>query len=242
MPARRFFLEDVHAEGDAVAFEGADAHKIANVLRLRTGDRVEIVDSGGSLFDAELRVDDGSVHATLIAERERVDETRLQIDVAQAIPKGAKMDFVVEKLTELGARAIVPFESERTVVREPGTAKLERWRRLARGAAQQSGRRDVPDVRDVQSFDELCAEFAAYDLVLFPWEAADRRALRDVLPELVADARTVMVVVGPEGGFSHDEAQRAQAAGARVVSLGRRILRTESAALVVVAILSYLTD
>lgn len=242
MPARRFFLERVHATGDTVTFAGADAHKIANVLRLRSGDRIEIVDSAGTLFDAELHVSDGVVNASLASERERLEVSALAVDVAQGLPKGAKMDFIVEKLTELGVRAIVPFESERAVVREPGSAKLERWRRLARGAAQQSGRCDVPDVQPVRSFDELCAAFTEYDIVLFPWEAADRRPLRAVLPELLAGVRNALVVIGPEGGFSHDEAQRAEAAGARVVSLGSRILRTESAALVVLSILRYLTD
>lgn len=239
MPARRFFVEDVHASGETLPVGGTDAHKIVHVLRLRSGDRVDIVDSAGRVFDAELQIDGDGVRALLIAERMDSVSSACVVDVAQGLPKGAKMDFVVEKLTELGVRAIVPFESERSIVRDPGEAKLDRWRRLARAAAQQSGRRDVPDIRATRTFADVCATFASYDVVLFPWEAAGQQALRDVLPGLVESARSVLVVVGPEGGMSHGEADLATAHGAHVISLGRRVLRTETAALVVLSILSY---
>ena len=228
--------------GEVVAVSGSDAHKIANVLRLRSGDDVEIVDSAGTLFDAKLQIDDGVVRASLAREHQRASAVDVVIDVAQGLPKGAKMDFVVEKLTELGVHAIVPFESERTVVRDPGPAKLERWRRLARSASQQSGRRDVPEVRDVLTFQQLCGAFASYDLVLFPWEAASHEPLRLTLPQLLEPARRILVVIGPEGGLSHAEADRASSAGATVVSLGPRVLRTETAGMMVLSVLLYLTD
>lgn len=241
MPARRFFIEEIHREGDVVRIAGTDAHKIAHVLRLRSGDRIEVVDSGGTLFEAELNVANGVVCASLQRARER-SGSLIVIDVAQGLPKGSKMDFVVEKLTELGAHAIVPFESERTVVREPGAAKLERWRRLARSAAQQSGRHDVPLVRDVLSFDALCATFPTYDAIVFPWEAAHPAPLRETLPALLEGASRVLVVVGPEGGLTHDEAERAARAGAHLASLGAQVLRTETAAMMVLSVLRYLTD
>jgi 16S rRNA (uracil1498-N3)-methyltransferase len=243
MSARRFFIEDSHAPGEHVVIADADAHKIRDVLRLRAGDTIEIVDSSGTLFDAMLESVEGGVRAELRAAIDAVDDPRIEIDVAQGIPKGQKMDFVVEKLTELGVASILPLASHRAVVREPGDGKLERWRRLAKTAAQQSGRRSILAVGEPVSFDDLLARFADYDVVLFPWEvAAGQRNLRETLPALLAGARRVLVVIGPEGGFSHAEAERARDAGARVISLGRRILRTETAALVVVALLQYLTE
>jgi 16S rRNA (uracil1498-N3)-methyltransferase len=242
VPARRFFVEDVHAAGDVVRIDGSDAHKIARVLRLQSGDRIEMVDSAGTVFDALLRIDDESVEATLLSALERTPQVQLAVDVAQGLPKGAKMDFVVEKLTELGASAILPFTSERSIVRDLGDAKLERWRRLARSAAQQCGRHSVPAIEDAVTFDALCDRFASYDVVLFPWEVAAREPLRDTLPPLVTSARRVLVVIGPEGGFSHAEAERAKAAGAHLVSLGSRVLRTETAAMVVLAVLGYERD
>ena len=149
------------------------------------------------------------------------------------------MDFVVEKLGELGVRTLIPLQSERTIVQDLGAAKLERWRRLARSSAQQSGRTDLLAVTDPLPFAQLCVQFSEYDAVLFPWEVAEPQSLREHLPAIIRDARRILVVIGPEGGFSHGEAESAQAAGAHLLSLGPRILRTETAALAVVAVLGY---
>ena len=152
------------------------------------------------------------------------------------------MDVVVEKATELGASAILTFCSERTIARGVGDSKLERWRRIARGAAEQSGRTEIPAVRGAaDEFEALLARFSAYDRVLFAWESEERRPLRERLPSLLAGVRSVLVVIGPEGGFSHAEADAARARGAEVISLGERVLRTETAALVLLAILNYET-
>ncbi|MBV8638575.1 MAG: 16S rRNA (uracil(1498)-N(3))-methyltransferase [Candidatus Eremiobacteraeota bacterium] len=244
MAARRFFIENTHGAGERVVVANADAHKIRDVLRLRAGDTIEIVDSSGQIFDALLADVDGGVTVELRALIDARDaEPSLQIDVAQGIPKGQKMDFVVEKLSELGVASILPLASERAVVRDPGDGKVERWRRLAKTAAQQSGRRSILTVNEPIGFEDLLGRFGGYDVVLFPWEVASGdHNLRAELPAIVERARRVLVVVGPEGGFSHAEAGRARDAGARVISLGRRILRTETAALVLVAILQYLSE
>lgn len=240
MPARRFFVEGVRAAGERVAIGGADAHKIVAVLRLRDGDNIELVDSAGTQFDARLHVDGNDVSAWLLSARPGESQSARSVDVAQAVPKGQKMDFIVEKATELGARAILPFYSERSVAHAPGTAKLDRWRRLARSAAQQCGRSFVPEIVPVVSFDELLQRFGEYDAVLFLWELAPAEPLRERLPQLVESASRVLVVVGPEGGFSHAEADAAAAGGANLLWLGTRILRTETAAMVLLAILEYL--
>jgi 16S rRNA (uracil1498-N3)-methyltransferase len=240
MPARRFFVEGLRAPGSCVDITGADARKIVSVLRLGAGDRIELVDSGGTLFDAVLSVEDGRVRATLTAPAPvEADTTALlvRIDVAQAIPKGQKMDFVVEKTTELGVEAIVPFWSERSVAGNAGPTKIERWRRLAKSASQQSGRRSIARVEDPIAFDRLLERFATYDVVLFPWELAPHIPLRERLPPLLENARSALAVVGPEGGFSHDEAGEAVAHGAEMLWLGPRILRTETAAMVLLAIM-----
>lgn len=241
MSARRFFITDAHDVGELVVIGDADAHKIRDVLRLRAGDEIEIIDSSGALFQARLIDSDGRVTARLDLRLGAPDDAQaFAIDVAQGIPKGAKMDYVVEKLTELGVAAIIPFVSERTIAREPRDTKVDRWRRLAQSAAQQSGRRTIPTVTEPLMFDDVVDRFGGYDVVLFPWEIAAQAPLRDTLPPIVAQTRRALIVIGPEGGFSHDEAERARGAGARVISLGGRILRTETAALVLVSILQYL--
>lgn len=242
MGARRFFIADVHGVGDRVTLAGTDAHKIVEVLRLRSGDEVELVDSAAQTFRAELAIERGNVVAMLVEQRVRVVNDAVRIDVAQGIPKGAKMDFVVEKLTELGVATIAPFATERSVVREVGAQKVERWRRLARAAAQQCGRVTVPQVDEPSDFEALLVRFSGYDTVLFAWEVVQAAPLRETLPSLIAGAGRILVVIGPEGGFSHGEAERAVAAGAHLVSLGARILRSETAPLVLVAILCYLLE
>ncbi len=242
MGARRFFIERSHVLGDVVTMSGTDARKIVQVLRLRTGDRIEIVDSAARVYDATLRVDGATVHAALGELRSRARDTGVRIDVAQGVPKGQKMDFVIEKLTELGAATILPLVSERAIVRDAGAAKIERWRRLARAAAAQSGRDDIPSIEAPMSFGDVIGRCGDYDVVLFPWEVLADRPPPQHLAGIIAGARRILAVIGPEGGFSHDEAERAAAAGASLISLGRRILRTETAGLVLLSILEYLGD
>lgn len=218
---------------------GDDARKILVVLRGTPGDSLEIVDSGGRIFAASLVVDGPVASASLRAELAAPARAVLEISLAQGIPKGQKMDYVVEKATELGIARILPFSAERTVGDGERAGKIERWRRLAKSAAQQCGRADVPDVAAPLDFAALLAAFPAYELVLVPWELAAPIPLRERLPALLGAARRVLVVIGPEGGFSGDETRAAEAAGARLVSLGSRILRTETAGLVATAALRY---
>lgn len=239
MPARRFFVEGVHASGGRVAVDASDAHKILRVLRLDSGDSVTVVDSAGTAFEATLERDGSTLYARLGDGAVYTRDAPLRISVAQGVPKGAKMDFIVEKLAELGVMELIPLVTERTVSRDPADGKIDRWRRLARTAAQQSGSGEVMQVAEVATLERLVDRFSAFDRVLFPWEAADARALREVLPGLLPERGSVLVVIGPEGGFSHAEAESAKQAGAAVISLGSQILRTETAALVLAAILGY---
>ncbi|MBV9439932.1 MAG: 16S rRNA (uracil(1498)-N(3))-methyltransferase [Candidatus Eremiobacteraeota bacterium] len=235
----RFFVEGVHAPGDRVALASDDARKIVTVLRKRDGDRVQVIDSGGRAFAATLDVAGSAVAAVL---DERLDrgpvESALRVTLAQAIPKGQKMDFVVEKATELGVHEIVPLRSARVAGDATGEHKRERWARIARAASQQSGRLRVPAIAAVQGWDDLLASFARYDRVFVPWELAEPAPLRATFENL-GDATCLLVVIGPEGGFSAGEVARAQSAGGEAISLGRRIVRTETAALVVLAALLY---
>jgi 16S rRNA (uracil1498-N3)-methyltransferase len=236
----RFFVEGVHAVGDRVAFAPDDARKLVTVLRKRSGDRVQVVDSGGIEYAATLDVDGRAVGATLDEPLDRGEvETALRITLAQAVPKGQKMDLVVEKATELGAYAIVPVRSARVIGHDTSPAKVERWRRIARSAAQQSGRVRVPEIAGVHDWDALLTTFVRYGRVYVPWELAEPVPLREVFERDARDACSLLVVIGPEGGFSADEVALARAAGAHAISLGRRILRTETAALVVLSALLY---
>jgi len=206
-------------------------------LRQRTGDRILVVDSAAQEFRATLTVAQGRVEARLdelVHARNR--ESTRAITLAQMIPKGQKLDYIVEKATELGVSALIPVQSSRSVA-EASTNKLTRWRNLARSAAQQSGRSKVPDVEAPIDFPALVARIHDFDAAIFAWELAEQ-PLRTALVSL-AKARSILVIVGPEGGFSHEEAEAVVAAGAHAVSLGSRILRTETAPLVILTAILY---
>jgi 16S rRNA (uracil1498-N3)-methyltransferase len=236
----RFFVEGVHALGDRVVLAADDARKIATVLRGRSGDRIQVIDSSGSAFAASLAVEGAAVRATLDERLARGGrEAAVRLTVAQAIPKGQKMDVVVEKATELGVASIVPLRSDRVAGERTGEHKIERWQRLAKSAAQQCGRTVVPLVAPVASWDDLLATFASYERVYMPWELAEVRPLRETFEVDAPRIASALFLIGPEGGFSAHEVERAVAAGATTISLGRRILRTETVALVVLAAFAY---
>ncbi len=235
----RFFVEGLHAAGDTVALEGADARKIRTVLRLRTGDSIEIIDSAGAAFRAAVEHDGDRVRAKLVERLAVPEASALEISVAQSVPKGQKMDFVIEKLVELGVNAIIPLHSERSIG-QAAPQKVERWRRIAKAAAAQSGRTAVPLVQDAVQLPALLELFGKFERVLFAWESAPRVPLQRQLAEL--RARRILLIIGPEGGFSHAEAEAARNAGAQIVWLGPRVLRTETAGLVLTAILNYVAE
>lgn len=237
-PRDRFFVEGRHDPNDLVELAPDDARKIVTVLRKGSGDRVVIVDSAAQQFVATLELAGAVVRARLAAAplESRPVESPREIVLAQAIPKGQKMDFVVEKATELGIARLIPVRSARSIA-GASASKLARWQKLAKSAAQQSGRTRVPLVEDAIDFDALMAHVGDFDAALFAWELAGE-SLRATLEEMRA-ARSILLVIGPEGGFSHAEVEAAAAAGARPVSLGSRILRTETAALVALAAILY---
>ena len=209
------------------------------MLRARDGDALDVVDSSGRTFSARVADARGRPRAVLERERFAPLPRRLELTLAQGVPKGAKMDYVVEKATELGVARIVPIATARTIGDGARDGKVERWRRLAKSAAAQCGRREVTEIAEVTRYADFVAALGAYDRVLVPWELAERAPLRERLPGLLDGARRVAIAIGPEGGLSHAEAEAATAAGAELVSLGDRILRTETAGLVACAVVAY---
>jgi 16S rRNA (uracil1498-N3)-methyltransferase len=232
-------VDGIFALGDTPSLAPEDARKLTLVLRKGAGDPLEIVDSSGRLYAASVRIAGDAVSATLERELAAPAATSLRLTLAQGVPKGQKMDYVVEKATELGIERILAFTSRRTVGEGGREGKLERWRRVAKSAAQQCGRVDLPAVDGPVSFDALAAAIPAYDAAIVPWELAPRVSLRERLPALIAGASTALIAIGPEGGLSEAEAHALQSAGAHLVSLGARILRTETAGLVTCAALLY---
>jgi len=237
--ARRFFVEGAKEIGESVEIGGTDAHKIANVLRLTRGEPIVVIDSTARTFTAVIDALGRVVRATVEEEifDDRAPSAAIRIHVAQAVPKGQRMDFVVEKGSELGVEAFLPFYCERSVSRDVGAEKAARWQRIARASAQQCGRKSVPAVLEPMPYRTLLERFGEYEAVLFAWELATPAPLHRRLAEVLPAAGRVLVVVGPEGGFTHEEAELAQGRGAATLWLGPRVLRTDTAALVLLAVI-----
>jgi 16S rRNA (uracil1498-N3)-methyltransferase len=225
----RVFLDQACTPGEQVTLSAEDAHHLTSVLRLRPGDELVVVGAGVA-WSADF-VSAGT-HACTVSIRERLHdggrELPADVTILQALPKAAKMDDIVEKVTELGAAAIVGVRCERSY---GGSSehKIERWRRIARAAAAQAQRLHVPRVDGPWDFAVALERHARDTHVLVASERAPRGSLSTALADIPASA-PLALAIGPEGSFSPAEVALARAAGARLVSLGPTILRTETAA------------
>lgn len=244
---QRYFVEKEQFEQDKVRIVGEDARHIGKVMRGRPGDQIIVCDGRERLVLAELEtVEQGEVIASVLEEIAEKSEARFRVSIAQSLPKGDKLETVIQKCTEIGAAAFVPFLSERTVVQydaKKEEKRLQRWSKIAKEAAEQSHRSRIPGVLQPLTYKQLLKTFEAYDLVLFCYEKENGQQLRDLVRPFAEGrpegAANILVVVGPEGGFSEREADEASAAGAKVAGLGKRILRAETAGMTALSCILY---
>lgn len=239
----RFFVTDEQVDGDLVRITGTDSHHITRVLRLQAGDHVEVAFGNGEIGVVELaKFADNEVLGKIVQRFRAYQEPPIRFRLYQGLAKGDKMDFVVQKAVELGVSEIVPFTSRYTVVKldqKAAAKRLQRWQRIAEEAAKQCQRAELPKVSSLLSFAEVIDQLKARqpdELVLFPYEHEEQVGIKDLT---VKDCRAVSIVVGPEGGFHTSEVEEARQAGAHIITLGPRILRTETAGLVALSLVGY---
>jgi len=236
----RFFLPEDCVASDAVSIPAGLAHRLLRVLRLGPGDHILVLDNSGWEYDVELRsAGSGKLDGVVSGKSRAAGEPRTTITLYQALLKGQSMERVFQKCTEVGVTSFVPVICERCVVGAPTSARLSRWGTIVQEAAQQSRRGKLPLLSDAVSFPTACA--TATGVGLLPWEGETDRGIGDVLGEALGgdDSPEVSIFVGPEGGFSADEVEHARRAGIGPVSLGRRILRAETAGLVAATAVLY---
>ncbi len=241
--AHRFFVPAASIVGDKVAFDAAVAHQLRNVLRLRPGARVIVLDNAGAEYEVVLEMVERDAATGRIAGRHAAaGEPRLALTLYQGLIKSAHLEWLLQKGTELGVTRFVPTYSQRTVAggARPGEAKRVRWERILREAAEQSHRGRLPALAAPMAFADACRESVrAHDLAILPWEEQAEDGLAGVLRGRPAPPGSVALLIGPEGGFTSDEARLARTSGVRVVTLGPRILRAETAGLVAASIVLY---
>lgn len=217
--------------GKIIELSREDQRYLFNVLRCRKGESILIFDGKGKSFQAKIV---GQKTLEVLEEEELYTENAFSVILCQALLKGEKMEMVIQKATELGVKRIIPFVSERCVVKE--TRKIERWKKIARKATEQSMRTIVPDIDDVVNFSHLIQNI---DNGILFWEKATVPLIK-TLP--VNCDKEIFLLVGPEGGFTEEEIVMAEERKIKIASLGKRILKADTASIVSVALVSFLIE
>lgn len=242
-----FFIDSGNIDGENAYVTGSDVNHIKNVLRMKESDEIKLSTGDGLLYTAKISefLPDRIVCRIIDCEGDK-SELPAKIVLFQGLPKKDKMELIIQKAVELGVSEIVPVMMKRTIVKlednKKEQKKLERWRTISLTAAKQSGRAIVPEVSDFITFNEAVkqAKGLEYNLIPYENEKGMERA-RELIKEL-KDKKSIGIFIGPEGGISEDELELAINAGAKPISLGNRILRTETAGLALVSVIAFEID
>jgi 16S rRNA (uracil1498-N3)-methyltransferase len=241
MRRHRFFVAPERLVADPVRLDGDLAHQLSRVLRLSRGDEIELLDNTGTAWVTRLdEVSPRLCLATRLRAYRPATEPRIPMVLYQGLPKGQKLDLVLQKATELGASRLVPVTTARsTPVDRAEGARTTRWRRILQEAAEQSGRARIPELGPTLTLSEALADVRPDDLSLIGDIDGDARPIHAALDAGPREPACVRLFVGPEGGFEPEEVREARARGVVSVSLGPRTLRTETAGLVLLAVVGY---
>ncbi len=240
----RFYILPEQVAGEEAVILGNDVNHIRNVLRMKPGERVVLCDGQGTDFVCEImELGHDKVRTRKISAGASDAELPVRLVLFQGIPKKDKMELIIQKTVELGIAEIVPVAMKRCVAKledpKKEAKKLERWQGIAEAAAKQSGRGILPVVKPPLAFGEALEYAAALDMLLVPYEdARGMKAARSAFTK-AAGLSTAGILIGPEGGFEPSEIEKAKEHGAEILSLGKRILRTETAGLAALSMLMY---
>lgn len=242
---QRFFVEtyQIEEENHCIHVTGADVNHIKNVLRMKQGEELWISDGGTKEYRCEIEsLGDEEVLLHIIYAQEPNYELPNRIYLFQGLPKADKMELIIQKAVELGAYAIVPVETKRCVVKldeKKAAKKTARWQQIAESAAKQSKRMLIPNVHQVLSFKEALKYAESMDIRLIPYELAKGMQETKEILAAIEQGQSIGIFIGPEGGFEEKEVETAISEGAKPITLGKRILRTETAGLAILSVLMF---
>lgn len=241
----RFYVEgtDLNQSGRSVELQGEDVNHIRNVLRLRRGDSITVSDGNGRDYHCMISdITSEKVVADILDVCDNFAELKTEITLFQGYPKSDKLELIIQKTVELGVTRIVPVLTQRTVIKpveKKIKQKTERYLAIAKAAAKQSGRGIVPVVTEPVSFEKALMMASALEMNLIPYEAAEGITYSKKMIQAVKGKRSLGIFIGPEGGFTLAEVEQAKAIGACAITLGHRILRTETAGMAVLSIIMF---
>ena len=239
----RFFVDkkNINIENNTCIIEGEDVKHISKVLRCRIGEELEVCDNNNNEYICEItNIDKNQVELNILEKVDIQRESDLKIKVYQGLPKGPKMEMILQKLTEVGVDEIILVQTKRTVVKvddKKEDKKLERWERIIYEAAKQSKRGKIPTLRGVLTFKEALADMKENDFNIAPYENEKTKSIKQAIKGV--NINNIGIFVGPEGGFEETEIEAIEDIGGQSVSLGPRIIRTETASLVASSIVLY---
>lgn len=238
----RFYVENNQIKDERIYITGPDVNHIRNVLRMKVGEKIIISNGQGNDFYCIIESECNDEVVAFIKESKETDtELKGKLYLFQGIPKKDKMELIIQKAVELGVYEIIPVMTKRTVVkledRKKELKKLERWQAIATSAAKQSGRGIIPVIKDTMSFKEAVLYSSNLNLNVIPYENAENMAKTKEIISAIEATNSIGVFIGPEGGFEEDEVNFASSNGITPITLGRRILRTETAGLAILSMM-----
>lgn len=238
----RFFVNKKNIDKEQIFITGEDVKHIKNVLRFNKGDKIVVCDGEKRDYIVEITLmDKNKVVGRIIEEKKSSGEFPIEIILYQGIPKSNKMDLIIQKAVELGVHRIVPVITERTVVKikekNKELKKIDRWNRISLESAKQCRRGIIPIVDNIKTFSEMMQNLTNETFILVPYESEKKMGLKDVFKKYKSER--VNIVIGPEGGFEEEEINNLKSIGANIITLGPRILRTETAGFTTIAITMY---
>lgn len=239
-----FFVEPSKIQGNHIFIDGPDVNHIRNVLRMNPGEEVNVTDgSGEKVYRCAIAaIGEDTVELNIMWAQEKGMELPSKIYLFQGLPKSDKMELIIQKAVELGVYEIIPMATARAVVKldqKKAAAKVKRWQAISESAAKQSKRLLIPEVKEPVKFSEALKLASDLDVRLIPYELAEGMEGTRQIIQSVKPGQSVAVFIGPEGGFEEAEVELAKEAGFQAITLGRRILRTETAGMTVLSILMY---
>lgn len=243
----KFFIDPKNIDEKYIYLrEKNDLHHLVKVLRSKVGDEIEVSD--GSTWEYVTVIDDifeDEAVLRIVDKQKFATEPKTRVTLYQGVPKGQKMELIIQKTVELGIDTITPVFMERTVVEDHGKfdKKIERWQKISDEAVKQCKRGMIPEITGKLTYKEMLGELGGFDLVLIPYEDEEGTTIKDVLREYSEDRKSedtkVAVIIGPEGGFTEKEVKAAVENGAKSVTLGKTTLRTETAGIAALAMIMY---
>lgn len=239
----KFFVPKENINKDKIIINSDDVSHITRVLRMNVGDTLLLCDGKGFDYDAEIsEISQKEIVCHITAARKSDTEPNIEVILFQGLPKGSKMEYIIQKTTELGISKIVPCTLSRCVMKlenaKAEAKKIERWQKIAESAAKQSGRGIIPEITSAASLDGAIKQLSECDIAFAPYECEDMQNLKSVLTT-VDTPKKIGFIIGPEGGFDMKEIEKLRNAGIKTVTLGKRILRTETAGEAVLAMTMY---